>query len=124
MLVNFAKKKQCISYTYSIGLQFWVNMKPYTNQPFGPTYIPYTVGVSGKNTFIDQKTSLHKLRPGYHTTIHVIPKILETTSAFNHLELDTRGCKLPQETNGFDSYRSRSQTPGRRTSLCPASKPD
>ena len=84
-------------------------MKPYTNQPFGPKYIPYTVGVSAKNTFIDQKTSLHKLRPGYHTTIHVIPKILETTSAFNHLELDTRGCKLPHETNGFDFLKEYSQ---------------
>ena len=90
-------------------MQFWVNMKPYTNQPFGPKYIPYTIGVSEKNTFIDQKTSLHKLFPGYQTTIYVIPKLLETTSDFNNFDIDVRGCKLPHETSGFKFLREYSQ---------------
>ena len=92
-----------------IGLQLWVNMKPYSNQPFGPKYIPFTVGVSGKDTYLDQKTSLHKLRPGFHTTIHVIPKILKTTSDFNNLHLNARNCKLPHETTAFQLLREYSQ---------------
>ena len=84
-------------------------MKPYSNQSFGPTYLPYTVGVSGRNDFIDQKTSFQKLRPGYHTTIHVIPKILETTLDFDNLELDQRECKLPHETTGFQLFKEYSR---------------
>ena len=92
-----------------IGLQFWVNMKPYSNQPFGPKYIPYTVGVSEKDRFFDQKTSLYKLRPGYHTTIHVIPKILKTTTYFNDLHLNARNCRLPHETSEFQLLKEYSQ---------------
>ena len=91
------------------GLQFWTNMKPYSNQPYGPTVLPYTVGVTGQNNFIDQKTMVHKLRPGYHTTLHVIPKILNSTSAFNDLDLDTRQCKLSHETSGFRFFQKYSR---------------
>ena len=84
-------------------------MKPYSNQLFGPTYLPYTVGVSGRKDFIPQKISFQKLRPGYHTTIHVIPKILETTLDFDDLELDQRECKLPHETAGFQLFKEYSQ---------------
>ena len=76
-------------------------MKPYSNQLYGPTALPYTVGVTWKNNFIDQKTLMHRLRPGYHTTIHIIPKIIESTPAFDNLDLDIRKCKLPHETTGF-----------------------
>ena len=62
-------------------------MKPYTDQIYGPTALPYTIGVTRKNNQIDQKISVHKLRPGYHTTIQVVPNILETTSAFDDLKL-------------------------------------
>ena len=84
-------------------------MKPYSNQIYGPAYIPYTIGVSGKNTFVDQKTSVYRLWPGYHTTIHVIPKLLETTAAFNALDLDTRQCKLPHENDGFQLFQEYSR---------------
>ena len=94
----------------NIGLQFWTNMKPYSKQPYGPSYIPYTIGLSGKKNFIDQKNSLYKLRPGYHTTIHVIPKIIETTSSFDNLDLYTRECKLPHETTGFQLFKEYSQS--------------
>ena len=103
---------QCVVFSPNqtfVGLQFWVNMKPYTNQPFGPSHLSYTIGISGKNDFIDQKTSLHRLRPGYHTTIHVIPKILETTSDFDNFDLNTRGCKLRHETAGFQLFKEYSR---------------
>ena len=98
-----------VLFTLILGLQFWINMKPYSNQLYGPTALPYTVGVTAKNTFIDQKTMIHKLRPGYHTTLHIVPKILETTSAFNDLDLDIRKCKLPHETAGFRFFQEYSQ---------------
>ena len=84
-------------------------MKPYSNQPFGPTVLPYTIGVTGKNTFMDQKISVHKLRPGYHTTIYIVPKILETSDSFNNLGLDKRKCKLPHETTGFRLFQHYTQ---------------
>ena len=83
------------------GLQFFTNMKPYSDQLFGPTALPYTVGVTGQNNLVDQKISVHKLWPGYHTTIHTVPKILETSSNFDNLALDQRNCRLPHETTGF-----------------------
>ena len=84
-------------------------MKPYTNQIFGPTTVPYTIGATSKNNLIDQKISLHKLRSGYHTTIHVVPKILETSSDFDHLDLKQRECKLPHETTGFQLFNEYTQ---------------
>ena len=88
-----------------LGLQFWLNMKPYTNQPYGPTTLAYRIGVTKQNTHFDQKISTHKLRPGYHTTIQVIPKILETSSDFDSLDLETRKCKLSHETTGFQFFK-------------------
>ena len=84
-------------------------MKPYSDQLYGPTALPYTIGVTGQNNLIDQKISVHKLWPGYQTTIHVVPKILETTSAFNNLKLNKRECKLPHETTGFRLFNEYSQ---------------
>ena len=84
-------------------------MKPYSDQLYGPTALPYTIGVTRKNNLIDQKISVHKLWPGYHTTIHVVPNILETTSAFDNLKLNKRECKLPHETTGFRLFNEYSQ---------------
>ena len=77
------------SYIY-LGLQIWTNMKPYSDQLYGPKALSYTVGVTGKKNFIDQKMMVHKLTPGYHTTLHIIPKIIETTPAFDDLDLDVK----------------------------------
>ena len=87
----------------------WINMKPYSDQMYGPKYTPYTVGISGKSTFQDQKMSAYRIWPGYHTTIHVIPKLLETTRAFNELDLNTRQCKLPHENNEFNLFKKYSR---------------
>ena len=84
-------------------------MKPYTHQIYGPTAVPYTIGVTSKNNLIDQKISVHKLRPGYHTTIHVVPKILDTSSDFNILDVEKRKCKLPNETDGFKLFKEYTQ---------------
>ena len=84
-------------------------MKPYSNQRFGPTVLPYTIGVTGNNLFMDQKISVHKLRPGYHTTVYIVPQILETTHDFDNLGLDTRQCKLPHETTGFRLFQHYTQ---------------
>ena len=54
-------------------------------------------------------TIVHKLTPGYHTTLHVIPKILQTTSAFDDLDLDLRQCKLSHETSGFQFFQTYSR---------------
>ena len=80
-------------------------MKPYSDQMYGPTALAYTIGVTGKNTFFDQKISVHKLWPGYHTTIYVTPKLLETSSEFRDLKLKDRKCKLPDETYGFRLFQ-------------------
>ena len=80
-------------------------MKPFSHQLYGPAYIPYTIGVSGKNSFMEQKISVVKLRPGYHVSINIIPKILEASSAFNNLNLDSRRCRLPHETQGFNLFK-------------------
>ena len=84
-------------------------MKPYSNQLYGPTAISYTVGVTGQNTFVDQKISVHKLRPGSHTTIYIIPKILETSKDFDALDTEARKCKLPHEAAGFRLFQNYTQ---------------
>ena len=76
-------------------------MKPYTNQRYGPSALAYTIGVTEQVNAVDQKTNTYKLVPGYHTTVHVVPKVIETSSAFDSLSIDTRQCKLPRETTGF-----------------------
>ena len=87
----------------------WINMKPFTNQVYGPKHISYTIGVTAKNTFFDQKNSLHELRPGYQTTIHVVPKILRSSTDFDSLELKKRKCKLPHESYGFNYFHKYSR---------------
>ena len=84
-------------------------MKPYSDQIYGPTTLTFTIGVTGTNTYFDQKISVHKLRPGYHTTIYVTPKILEVSSDFSNLDLKQRRCKLPHETDGLELFKEYTQ---------------
>jgi hypothetical protein len=84
-------------------------MKPYSDQTYGPTTLAYTVGVTAKNRVFDQKISVHRLRPGYHTTIYVTPKLLEVSSDFKSLSLRNRKCKLPHETTEFTLFQEYSQ---------------
>ena len=84
-------------------------MKPYSDQTYGPTTLAYTVGVTERNKFFDQKISVHRLRPGYHTTIYITPKILEVSSEFKSLKLRSRNCKLSKETSGFTLFQEYSR---------------
>ena len=84
-------------------------MRPFTNQRYGPKTLAYRIGVTKQNTFFDQKISTHKLRPGFHTTVQVIPKILETSLDFDSLDLETRKCKLSHETKGFRLFKEYSR---------------
>ena len=84
-------------------------MKPYTNQPYGPSTLAYTIGVTEQINAIDQKMNVYKLIPGYHTIVHVVPKILETSSAFDNLNKETRKCKLPSESTGFKFFQEYSR---------------
>ena len=84
-------------------------MKPYTNQHYGPSTLSYKIGVTEQLNAVDQKTNTYKLIPGYHTTVHVVPKIIETSHAFDSLSIDTRKCKLPSETKGFQLFQKYSR---------------
>ena len=74
----------------------WVNLKPYTVQMYNPVSVPYTVGITGKNNAIAQKTSTHLLKPGQHISINVFPQLVSSSVDFNGLDLVARQCKLRQ----------------------------
>ena len=48
---------------------------------------------------LDQKRGLIKLKPGFHVTIRVTPKVVDTSDDFVEFDVETRGCKLPYETD-------------------------
>ena len=84
-----------------LGLQAWVSLNPNTNQLYQPIAIPYTIGVTRKNDYMDQSTTVFQVKPGHHTSIYVSPKVISSSSTFNSLSLKTRKCKLEDEIDGF-----------------------
>ena len=84
-----------------LGLQAWVSLNPNTNQLYQPIAIPYTIGVTRKNDYMDQTTTVFQVKPGHHTSIYVSPKVISSSSTFNSLSLKTRKCKLEDEIDGF-----------------------
>ena len=84
-------------------------MKPYSDQVYGPTTLGYTVGITDERNSFDQKISVNMLRPGHHTIIHVLPKLLEASSEFKNLPLRSRNCKLAYETSGFQFFQEYSR---------------
>ena len=76
-------------------------MKPYTHQLYNPVEIPYTIGITQKDTAIDQKTSAYQLKPGRHIAINVIPQLVSSSEEFNGLDLNSRQCKLRSEADSF-----------------------
>ena len=80
----------------------WINMKPYTSQLYSFTALKYTIGISGRDYFMDQKRNAILIRPGQQTIIKVFPRLVETTEDFNSLELKKRDCKLSHEIDGLD----------------------
>ena len=88
---------------YSIlGLQMWLNMRPYTKQLYSRIAVPYVIGISGQKDFIDQKRNTILVYPGKQTMIKVIPRLVETTLDFDSLKPNQRRCKLSYETAGFE----------------------
>ena len=83
----------------------WVNMKPYSVQMYNPVSIPYTVGITGKNNAIAQKTSTHPLKPGQHISINVFPQLVSSSVDFNSLDLEARQCKLRHGLLIYLDYR-------------------
>ena len=77
-------------------------MKPYISQLYGSTAPKYTIGISGKSDYVDQKRNAILIRPGQQTMIKVFPRLVETTKDFDYLENKERNCKLSHETDGFD----------------------
>ena len=73
-------------------------MKPYLNQVKAT---PYTLGISNAKNYVDQKRNLVQLRPGHQIFVKVIPKMVQTSEGFDDLDVETRQCKLPHETSGF-----------------------
>lgn len=85
---------------YDLGLQIWLNMKPYSIQLYGKA-TEYSLGVSNKRTFIDQKRNMIRLKPGNQVFIRVLPRLFATTENFDMMDKKDRKCKLPHETAGF-----------------------
>ena len=56
---------------FFLGLQMWVDMKPYINLPYRSTTIPYKLGISSQNNYIDQRRNTISLKPGYHLSVQV-----------------------------------------------------
>ena len=82
-------------------------MKPHvTLKSHGTTQnIPYNIKISTKNNFIDQKRELIEVKPGYHLTIRVIPKVVDASEEFKTFEYQTRNCKLAHETDGLKYFK-------------------
>jgi hypothetical protein len=87
----------------------WVNLKPYTTQLYNPVAIPYTIGISGPESFMDQKRNTIRIRPGKTTSVKVLPRLFETTEGFDGLEVDPRQCKHSHETNGLKLLKTYSR---------------
>ena len=81
----------------------WVNMRPHTTQLYNRIAVPYMIGISGRENWIDQKRKMILVRPGVKTMIKVLPRIVETTSEFDNLRRKERQCKLSHETEGLES---------------------
>ena len=87
----------------------WVNMKPLKIQPHSDTAVQYTVGISNPRNHFEQKRNLILLKPGYQTSIKILPNIITTTTEFKGLERDIRQCRFSEETDGLDMLTSYSK---------------
>ena len=71
-------------------------------------YIPYTLGVTNKESSFAQKKQI-LLRPGFHTSIKVVPKLTETSDDFNSLSQRDRKCKMGHEMDHFRLFKNYSR---------------
>ena len=62
-------------------------MKPYYSLSASETInIPYNIKISNKYNAIDQKREEIELKPGHHSILRVIPKIVDTNKDSNEDE--------------------------------------
>ena len=73
-----------------------------TNKPF----IPYNVKISTKINILDQRRGIIELKPGYHVTIRVTPKVIDTSEDFERFDVHTRKCKLSYETDVLKFFQN------------------
>ena len=75
-------------------------MKPLVKiEGTGKRLIHYNVKISTKTNILDQKRGAIELKPGYHVSIRVTPKVIDASEDFVAFDVDTRNCKLPYETD-------------------------
>ena len=77
-----------------------MNLQPLINiEEAENPFIPYNVKISTKTNILDQKRGVIELKPGYYVTIRVTPKVVDVSEDFVGFDVQTRGCKLPYETD-------------------------
>ena len=82
-------------------------MKPLVNIESTDTpFIPYNLKISTKNNILDQKRGAIELKPGYHVSIRVTPKVIDASEGFVGFDIRTRNCKLPHEIDGLKFFQN------------------
>ena len=64
------------------------------------------LGVTSKFGMPVQKGKSITIEPGYQISIQVLPQMIETSSDFPKLNLEDRKCKLMDETDNFQYYKT------------------
>ena len=84
-----------------------VNLRPLVNiDGRDKPLMHYNVKISTKTNILDQKRGVIELKPGFHLTIRVTPKVIDTSENFVVFDVDKRNCKLPYETNELKFLQS------------------
>ena len=82
-------------------------MKPLVNiEGTGKRLIHYKMKISTKANIVDQKRGAIELRPGYHVSVRVTPKVIDASEDFVEFDVRTRNCKLPYETDGLKFFQN------------------
>ena len=74
-------------------------MKPLVNIEGTGKRIHYNMKITTKANILDQKRGSIELKPGYHVSVRVTPKVIDASEDFVEFDIRTRNCKLPYETD-------------------------
>ena len=82
-------------------------MKPLVNiEGTGKRLIHYNVKISTKTNILDQKRGAIELKPGYHVSIRVTPKVIDASEDFVAFDVGTRNCKLSHEIDELSFFQN------------------
>ena len=82
-------------------------MKPLVNiEGTRKRLIHYNVKISTKTNILDQKRGTIDLKPGYHVSVRVTPKVIDASEDFVEFDVRTRNCKLPYETDELKFFQN------------------